>query len=87
MMGSASHVYSFQVTGKQMLGALENGVSHYPALEGRFPQVWQDGFWQLVYCKVLPIAKCKNMLQYSSPPKSAVPYLKLQKSKMLDTLI
>jgi hypothetical protein len=30
-----------QVTGEQLLGALENGVSHYPQLEGRFPQVGQ----------------------------------------------
>jgi len=28
-----------QVTGKDILAALENGVSMYPALEGRFPQV------------------------------------------------
>ncbi|XP_048735520.2 mannosylglucosyl-3-phosphoglycerate phosphatase-like isoform X3 [Ostrea edulis] len=28
-----------QVTGKQLLEALENGVSAYPQLEGRFPQV------------------------------------------------
>jgi hypothetical protein len=26
-------------TGEQVLGALENGVSQYPKLEGRFPQV------------------------------------------------
>lgn len=26
-------------TGAQLLGALENGVSCYPRLEGRFPQV------------------------------------------------
>ncbi|GAB4813881.1 hypothetical protein N2152v2_000927 [Parachlorella kessleri] len=28
-----------EVTGRQLLAALENGVSQYPALEGRFPQV------------------------------------------------
>ncbi|XP_022646777.1 uncharacterized protein LOC111270694 isoform X2 [Varroa jacobsoni] len=28
-----------EVTGKQIVGALENGVSLYPRLEGRFPQV------------------------------------------------
>ncbi|KAL5021091.1 hypothetical protein ScPMuIL_000246 [Solemya velum] len=28
-----------KVSGKQLLDALENGVSKYPALEGRFPQV------------------------------------------------
>lgn len=32
-------VVVMQVTGKQIWGALENGVSNYPALEGRFPQV------------------------------------------------
>ena len=30
---------SIVVTGKQLLQALENGVSKYPKLEGRFPQV------------------------------------------------
>lgn len=28
-----------RITGKQLLDALENGVSQYPRLEGRFPQV------------------------------------------------
>ena len=28
-----------EITGKQLLEALENGVSQYPKLEGRFPQV------------------------------------------------
>ena len=28
-----------KVTGKAIREALENGVSNYPALEGRFPQV------------------------------------------------
>ncbi|KAG9197050.1 hypothetical protein G6514_002494 [Epicoccum nigrum] len=32
-------VVVLKVTGKQIVGALENGVSTYPALEGRFPQV------------------------------------------------
>lgn len=32
-------VVVMQVTGKQIWDALENGVSNYPALEGRFPQV------------------------------------------------
>ena len=27
------------ITGKQIVEALENGVSQYPKLEGRFPQV------------------------------------------------
>ncbi|KAF1969596.1 ser/Thr protein phosphatase family protein [Bimuria novae-zelandiae CBS 107.79] len=32
-------VVVMQVTGQQIWDALENGVSNYPALEGRFPQV------------------------------------------------
>lgn len=32
-------VVVMKVTGKQIWDALENGVSNYPALEGRFPQV------------------------------------------------
>lgn len=32
-------VVVLKVTGKQIFDALENGVSNYPALEGRFPQV------------------------------------------------
>lgn len=32
-------VVVMQVTGRQIWDALENGVSNYPALEGRFPQV------------------------------------------------
>lgn len=32
-------VVVMKVTGKQIVEALENGVSNYPALEGRFPQV------------------------------------------------
>ena len=30
---------TIKVTGQQLLDALENGVSKYPQLEGRFPQV------------------------------------------------
>jgi len=30
---------TIEVTGQQLLDALENGVSKYPSLEGRFPQV------------------------------------------------
>ena len=29
----------YTVTGSQLLEALENGVSKYPELEGRFPQL------------------------------------------------
>lgn len=32
-------VVVIKVRGKAILGALENGLSQYPALEGRFPQV------------------------------------------------
>lgn len=28
-----------EITGEQLIYALENGVSQYPKLEGRFPQV------------------------------------------------
>ncbi|KAF2116296.1 5'-nucleotidase-like protein [Lophiotrema nucula] len=37
-------VVVLKVTGKQLLEALENGVSNYPALEGRFPQVSNISF-------------------------------------------
>ena len=33
------HLWKLEVTGEQILKALENGVSQYPRLEGRFPQV------------------------------------------------
>ncbi|KAK6186162.1 hypothetical protein SNE40_008256 [Patella caerulea] len=33
------HLIVIKVTGKQIVQALENGVSQYPKLEGRFPQV------------------------------------------------
>ena len=32
-------LWKLEVSGKQVLEALENGVSQYPNLEGRFPQV------------------------------------------------
>lgn len=32
-------LWKMEVTGEQILLALENGVSQYPELEGRFPQV------------------------------------------------
>jgi len=32
-------VITIEVTGQQLLDALENGVSKWPKLEGRFPQV------------------------------------------------
>ena len=32
-------LWKLEVTGEQVLLALENGVSQYPKLEGRFPQV------------------------------------------------
>ena len=32
-------LWKLEVTGQQILEALENGVSQYPKLEGRFPQV------------------------------------------------
>lgn len=33
-------IIQIEVTGLQLLQALENGVSQYPALEGRFPMVF-----------------------------------------------
>lgn len=32
-------IIKIEMNGKQILEALENGVSQYPALEGRFPMV------------------------------------------------
>ena len=36
---NSNEVYLFSSPGSQLLSALENGVSQYPKLEGRFPQV------------------------------------------------
>jgi len=49
-------VVVLQVTGKAILGALENGVSNYPALEGRFPQV----------------SNIRFEVDYSKPPHSRI---------------
>jgi len=43
-------VVVLKVTGKQIFDALENGVSNYPALEGRFPQV-SNIFFETDYSK------------------------------------
>jgi 5'-nucleotidase len=43
-------VVVLKVTGKQIFDALENGVSNYPALEGRFPQV-SNIFFETDYTK------------------------------------
>ena len=45
-----------KVTGKAIREALENGVSNYPALEGRFPQV----------------SNIRFEVDYSKPPGSRV---------------
>jgi 5'-nucleotidase len=39
-----SEITMIEVTGEQLLQALENGVSKYPALEGRFPHVSNISF-------------------------------------------
>lgn len=49
-------VVVLKVTGKQIWDALENGVSNYPALEGRFPQV----------------SNIKFETDYSKPPHSRI---------------
>ena len=49
-------VVVLKVTGKAIREALENGVSNYPALEGRFPQVSNITF----------------EADYSKPPRSRV---------------
>ncbi|KAF2020737.1 ser/Thr protein phosphatase family protein [Aaosphaeria arxii CBS 175.79] len=49
-------VVVLKVTGKQIWDALENGVSNYPALEGRFPQVSNINF----------------EVDYTKPPNSRV---------------
>ena len=49
-------VVVIKVTGKAILDALENGVSNYPALEGRFPQV----------------SNIKLEADYSRPPGSRI---------------
>lgn len=54
-------VVVLQVTGKQIWDALENGVSNYPALEGRFPQV----------------SNIKFEADYSQPPMKRVVSVKI----------
>lgn len=49
-------VVVLKVTGKQIWDALENGVSNYPALEGRFPQV----------------SNIRFEVDYSQPPNSRI---------------
>ncbi len=39
LLPMADPLSTIQLTGQQLLDALENGVSKYPALEGRFPQI------------------------------------------------
>lgn len=43
-----------EATGAHILAALENGVSKWPALEGRFPQVLYDGRFVPVLSSRLP---------------------------------
>jgi 5'-nucleotidase len=53
------------VTGKAIFGALENGVSSYPALEGRFPQVSNITF-EVDYRKP-PNARVRNVTVGDEP--------------------
>jgi 5'-nucleotidase len=48
-----------KVTGKAIREALENGVSNYPALEGRFPQVSNITF-ETDYSKA-PMQRTQNV--------------------------
>ncbi|KAH5277735.1 hypothetical protein HBI26_064450 [Parastagonospora nodorum] len=52
-------VVVLKVTGKAIFGALENGVSNYPALEGRFPQVSNITF-EVDYSKA-PHSRIQNV--------------------------
>jgi 5'-nucleotidase len=52
-------VVVLKVTGKAIFGALENGVSNYPALEGRFPQVSNITF-EVDYSKA-PSSRIQNV--------------------------
>jgi 5'-nucleotidase len=54
-----------KVTGKAIFGALENGVSNYPALEGRFPQVSNITF-EVDYSKT-PQSRIQNVTVGGEP--------------------
>lgn len=58
-------VVVLKVTGKAIFGALENGVSNYPALEGRFPQVSNITF-EVDYSKP-PHSRIQNVLIGDEP--------------------
>jgi 5'-nucleotidase len=58
-------VVVLQVTGKAIFGALENGVSNYPALEGRFPQVSNITF-EVDYSKA-PNSRIQNVTVGDEP--------------------
>jgi 5'-nucleotidase len=58
-------VVVLKVTGKQIFGALENGVSNYPALEGRFPQVSNITF-EVDYSKA-PHSRIQNVTVDGAP--------------------
>lgn len=55
-----------EVNGAQLLQALENGVSQYPALEGRFPQASLRG-WHAWPCNLACWAPCKIDSCYTQP--------------------
>jgi 5'-nucleotidase len=58
-------VVVLKVTGKAIFGALENGVSNYPALEGRFPQVSNITF-EVNYSKA-PHSRIQNVTVGGEP--------------------
>ena len=45
----ADMILQLELTGEQLVQALENGVSKYPALEGRFPAVRISNWMKIIY--------------------------------------
>lgn len=58
-------VVVLKVTGKALQEALENGVSNYPALEGRFPQVSNITF-EVDYSRP-PMQRIQNVMVGEEP--------------------
>jgi len=51
-------ILTFSITGAELVAALENGVSKYPALEGRFPQVCLARVCACVVCVLMILLGC-----------------------------
>lgn len=66
-------VVVLKVTGKAIRDALENGVSNYPALEGRFPQVSNITF-ETDYSKP-PQSRIQNVTVGEDPLDDAKEYV------------